>query len=56
MMKGLETKPYEEQLRDLLGSLSSHLKRGLRGDMTAIFPQDKDCHMEDGTSLFSAVL
>ena len=54
MIKGLETKPYEEWLKELRMFILG--KRRLRGDRIAIFKYPKGCHMEDGTSLFSPAL
>ena len=51
MIKGPETKPYEEWLREL--GMFSLEKRRPRGDMRATFKYLKGSHMEEGTCLFS---
>ncbi|CAI5789865.1 Hypothetical predicted protein [Podarcis lilfordi] len=43
MIKGLETKPYEEQLKEL--GMFSLGRRRQRGDMTTIFQYLKGCHV-----------
>ena len=51
MVRGLETKTYEERLRELCQF--SLERRRLKGDMIAIFKYLKGCHLEDGAELFS---
>ena len=50
MIRGLETKPYEERMEEL--GIFSLEERRLRGDMTALFKYLKDCLTEEEQNLF----
>ncbi|XP_070619981.1 polyadenylate-binding protein 4 isoform X1 [Erythrolamprus reginae] len=50
MIRGLETKTYEERLREL--GMDSLEKRRSRGDMIAVYRYMRGCHSEEG-SLYS---
>ena len=54
MIRGLETKPSEEERQKDLG-LFSFEKRRLRGDMTTLFKYLKGCYTEEGQDLFSII-
>ena len=49
MIRGMETKPYEERQKEL--SMFSLEKRRLTGDMIALFKYLKHCHAEERQDL-----
>lgn len=51
MVKGLESKPYEERLREL--ALISLHKGRLKKDLTVLYHYLKGCHSEMGIGLSS---
>ena len=54
MIRGLETKHYEERLNEF--GIFSFEKRRLRDDMIALFKYLKGSHTEEGQDLFSICL
>ena len=53
MIRGLETKPYEERLEEL--GMFSLDKRRLRSDMIALFKYLKGFHTEEEQNQFSII-
>ena len=53
-MKGLETKPYEERLKEPV--MFSLEKRRLRQDRIVLFKYLKDSHTKEGQDLISIIL
>ena len=53
MIRGLETKPYEDRRKEL--GIFGLGERRLRGDRRALLKDLKDCHTEDRQDLFSIV-
>ena len=53
MIRGLETKPYKERLKEV--DMFSFEKRRLMGDMKTLFKYMKGCHTEEGQDLFSII-
>ena len=54
MVEGLESKPYEERLREL--GMCNLEKTRARSDMIAVFNYIKGRHVEEGANLFTATL